>query len=652
MSWFDEDDTDESCSSERGKQMVVPDPTSSRGDDEDEVLDSLDAFMAGIESSAAVDAKQTEMKQHAETIRNDDDASKSKSARLDLYNADEATAHWVAPTTKNSDDNEDATKDIATKRDTILPLANIDHSTITYEPFRKCFLQQSNKTWNNYSSTTTSTSVDNSEQVNVTVTLLQDGINSTRNGNHLVVQPIDSFQDLYERSDKNTILLDLFQVLTKGGFHLPTPIQRYAMPILLSGYDILCTASTGSGKTLSYALPLVVHVCDQRPIVPTIDGPIGIIVSPTRELATQTTKVVQSLISPLMGKVICVTGGNRGTYELSKELKLQGCEIVCGTPGRIIDMVQYKNGGIPNLHRVTMVVVDEADKLLSMGFESQVTSLLRNIRPDAQRCFVSATFPNRMRRLLTDRWASTNTSSPCVHISVGTTGASSEHVLQHAIILPNVDAKRDWLVSYVTTLFLNNNNGRNKNKLIVFVSSRVDCEAVAQMLRTHTTIKDIKEIRIGSIHGDKHQLHRNETLADFRKGKLNILVATDVAARGLDVKDVTTVVNYNVANTMDSHVHRIGRAGRMGGTVLREDSCCNGELNKSTSHHAQGEAYTLLTRDDADFANSLLGAFRREGRPVSAELIELAQKSKYNNNSNNNTTNNMRHFHTKRRRTS
>eukprot|EP00590_Aulacoseira_subarctica_P006048 CAMPEP_0172416844 /NCGR_PEP_ID=MMETSP1064-20121228/3339_1 /TAXON_ID=202472 /ORGANISM="Aulacoseira subarctica , Strain CCAP 1002/5" /LENGTH=306 /DNA_ID=CAMNT_0013154775 /DNA_START=250 /DNA_END=1170 /DNA_ORIENTATION=+ len=306
-----------------------------------------------------------------------------------------------------------------------------------------------------------------------------------------------------------------------------------------------------------------------------------------------------------------------------------------------------------------MVVVDEADKLLSMGFEPQVTSLLRNIRPDAQRCFVSATFPNRMRRLLSDRWASssnTSSSSPCVHISVGTTGASSEHVLQHAIVLPNMDAKREWLVSYVPTLFLNSNDAKNKKKLIVFVSSRVDCEAVAQMLRTHPNIIGKKEfIMVGSIHGDKHQLHRNETLADFRKGKLNILVATDVAARGLDVKDVTTVVNYNVANTMDSHVHRIGRAGRMGGTVLlREDSCCgDGESNnKSTSHHhAQGEAYTLLTRDDADFANSLLGAFRREGRPVSAELIELAQKSKYNNNSNN-TTSNMRNSQTKRRRTS
>lgn len=644
--------------------MFVPEPNS-RGDVvEDEELDTLDAFMAGIESSAAVDAKQTEIKQQAQTIRNDDDTSKTSSTRLDLCNAEEATAHWVVPTsTKNNapDDKEDATKD-TTKRESILPLANVDHSTINYEPFRRCFLQPSNEFWNNsYSSTTTSEKVD-SEIVQVTVTPQDDGIDSKRNGNHTtIVQPIDSFHDLYVRSHNNTIPLDICTALmTKAGFHSPTPVQRYAMPILLSGYDVLCTASTGSGKTLSYALPLVVHVCNQRPIVPTIDGPIGIIISPTRELATQTTKVVQSLFKLSPGrKVICVTGGNRGTYELSQELKLHGCEIVCGTPGRIIDMVQFKNGGIPNLHRVTMVVVDEADKLLSMGFEPQVTSLLRNIRPDAQRCFVSATFPNRMRRLLSDRWASssnTSSSSPCVHISVGTTGASSEHVLQHAIVLPNMDAKREWLVSYVPTLFLNSNDAKNKKKLIVFVSSRVDCKAVAQMLRTHPNIIGKKEfIMVGSIHGDKHQLHRNETLADFRKGKLNILVATDVAARGLDVKDVTTVVNYNVANTMDSHVHRIGRAGRMGGTVLlREDSCCcDGESNnKSTSHHhAQGEAYTLLTRDDADFANSLLGAFRREGRPVSAELIELAQKSKYNNNSNN-TTSNMRNSQTKRRRTS
>lgn len=339
------------------------------------------------------------------------------------------------------------------------------------------------------------------------------------------------------------------------------------------------------------------------------------------------------------GSVISVTGGNRGTYELSQELKLHGCEIVCGTPGRIIDMVQYKNGGIPNLNRITMVIIDEADKLLSMGFEMQVSSILRNIRPDAQRCFVSATFSNRMRRLLADRWASS--TNLYAHVSVGITGASSEHVAQHVVVLPNAQAKRDWLVSNLPTFLfdsadatLTKHQGSKPKKVIIFVATRVECEEISQMLRSR-----INNIRgddiIGSIHGDKHQLHRNETLGAFRKGKLSILVATDVAARGLDIQDVNIVINFDPAKNMDSHVHRIGRAGRMVGQAddHASENGSNGidiaGSSSSCHKHAQGVAYTLLTYEDSDFANLLLEAFTREGRPVSTALSELAKKSKY-----------------------
>jgi ATP-dependent RNA helicase DDX42 len=309
---------------------------------------------------------------------------------------------------------------------------------------------------------------------------------------------------------------------------------------------------------------------------------------------------------------------------------LRGCEIVCGTPGRIIDMVRYKNGGIPNLNRVTMVIIDEADKLLSMGFEMQVSSILQSIRPDAQRCFVSATFSNRMKRLLADRWAST-TNNLYAHLSVGTTGTSSEHVAQHVVVLPTAQSKREWLTNHLPSLIFDSNDGsegkrqiNKKNKAIIFVSTRIECEEVSQMLQRH--LNDIYGDKIiGSLHGDKHQLHRNETLGSFRKGNISILVATDVAARGLDIEHVNFVINFDPAKNMDSHVHRIGRAGRMVGQVEDDPKGNSGGCHT----HAQGVAYTLLTCKDADFAHLLLEAFTREGRHISAELTDLAKKSKY-----------------------
>jgi ATP-dependent RNA helicase DDX42 len=227
-----------------------------------------------------------------------------------------------------------------------------------------------------------------------------------------------------------------------------------------------------------------------------------------------------------------------------------------------------------------------------------------------------------MKRLLADRWAST-TNNLYAHLSVGTAGTASEHVAQHVVVLPTAQSKREWLTNLLPSLIFNSNNGsegkrqiNKKNKVIIFVSTRVECEEVSQMLQRH--LDDIygDEI-IGSLHGDKHQLYRNE--------KFSILVATDVAARGLDIEHVNFVINFDPAKNMDSHVHRIGRAGRMVGQAEDDPKGNNGGCHT----HAQGVAYTLLTGKDADFAHLLLEAFTRERRHISAELTELAKKSKY-----------------------
>jgi len=198
--------------------------------------------------------------------------------------------------------------------------------------------------------------------------------------------------------------------------------------------------------------------------------------------------------------------------------------------------------------------------------------------------------------------------SPC-RIAVGRTGIASEHVTQHVLVLPSYNAKKQWLVEMLPVL-------AGLGRMILFVASRSDCESIAQQMRDAPEIGG-KGLLVDSIHGDRHQSDRTSALSALRKGKLAALVATDVAARGLDVSDVITVVNFDAAKDLDSHVHRIGRAGRLS----REGK------NGGGQEHKKGQAYTLLTPKDANFAHTLVEAFRREGRDVSEKLLELAMKS-------------------------
>lgn len=201
----------------------------------------------------------------------------------------------------------------------------------------------------------------------------------------------------------------------------------------------------------------------------------------------------------------------------------------------------------------------------------------------------------------------THTSLSAYRISIGRTGMSSEHVSQHVLVLPSYHAKKQWMMEMLPTL-------AEVGRMIVFVSSRADCEDLANVMQSSPAIGG-KGLRVDSIRGDKHQTDRNAALAALRKGKLAALIATDVAARGLDVQDIMTVVNFDCAKNLDSHVHRVGRAGRMS---------AGGD-----AEHKKGVAYTLLTSKNADFANMLVEAFMREGRHVGDELLNLARQSKH-----------------------
>lgn len=198
-------------------------------------------------------------------------------------------------------------------------------------------------------------------------------------------------------------------------------------------------------------------------------------------------------------------------------------------------------------------------------------------------------------------------------IAVGRTGASSEHVDSHVMVLPHHEAKVQWLLEMLPHL-------SPLGRCLIFVARRTDCDVLSQLLEGATACRGAA---IVSIHGDKDQRERNRAISHFKKNAQAVLVATDVAARGLDIPDVMVVVSFNPAKNMDAHVHRVGRAGRLR-QVKEADGAAGGG---GSGQHQRGVAYTLLTQKDANFAASLAEAFDREGREVSPELAALCHKS-------------------------
>ena len=290
--------------------------------------------------------------------------------------------------------------------------------------------------------------------------------------------------------------------------------------------------------------------------------------------------------------------GGQGKYLLQQELKKTGgVDLVVATPGRLLDVLSDKKG--LSLRRTTFCVLDEADKMLQMGFEPQVRQILSHIRSDRHTLLLSATMGRRIEKVAME-WLQRD----YVRISVGRTGEASANVQQHVLVLPDRDAKKAFLLEMLPTL-------QSVGRTLVFVATRESCETLANSVRDK-----IPDMKIDTLHGDKHQSDRNAALRAFTNGKIQVMIATDVASRGLDVPQVATVLNFDPPKNLDAHVHRIGRAGR---------------LSKDNDQQT-GTAYTLLTTKDADFAHVLSNAFEREGREISPQLRELAGKSRKSGN--------------------
>ncbi|CAK1580656.1 unnamed protein product [Parnassius mnemosyne] len=534
--------------------------SSSKADDDEE--DPLDAYMAGLEKQAAKDLVTS--KENA--IAGKGDSGRGTRGDIDELDDEESYYKYMEenPLTNAGDDSdleieydEDGNPIAPTKKKFIDPLPPIDHSEIEYEPFEKNFY------------------VPHEDIENLTHQQVEDlkknlGVKITGPD---PLKPVSSFAHL--GFDEQ-----LMKAIRRSEYTQPTPIQAAGVPAALSGRDLIGIARTGSGKTAAFLWPLLVHIMDQKELAPG-DGPIGLILAPTRELAQQIYMEAKRFGKVYNIRCVCCYGGG-SKWEQTKALE-GGAEIVVGTPGRMIDLIKCK---ATNLKRVTYLVIDEADRMFDMGFEPQVRSICNHVRPERQALLFSATFPRRVERLARDAL-----HDP-VRVQHGAAGEACDLVTQHVRIFNKPEEKWSWLLNNLVEFL-------SAGSVIIFVTKKLEAEQTAANL-------GVQEYDALLLHGDMDQADRNKVITAFKRQESSILVATDVAARGLDIPHVRTVVNYTAARDIDTHTHRVGRTGRAG---------------------VRGRAHTLLAPADRDFAAHLLRSLEQVQQEVPDELMQLAMQS-------------------------
>jgi len=365
------------------------------------------------------------------------------------------------------------------------------------------------------------------------------------------------------------------------GFEAPTAIQSQALPAIMSGRDVIGIAKTGSGKTIAFLLPMFRHIKDQKPLEG-LDGPIGLVMTPTRELATQIHKECKPWLKALGLRAVCAYGGAPIKDQIA-DLK-RGAEIIVCTPGRMIDLLAANTGRVTNLRRVTYLVLDEADRMFDMGFEPQVLKIVTNIRPQRQTVLFSATFPKNMEAL-----ARKTLHSP-VEIVVGGRSVVAPEITQ-LVEVREEGSKFRRLLELLGQVHSDDEDARS----LIFVDRQESAEDLMNAVMR-------KGYPCFSIHGGKDQYDRDSVISDFKAGIFPVMVATSVAARGLDVKQLKMVVNFDCPNHLEDYVHRAGRTGRAG--------------NK-------GLAVTFITSDQERYAIDIKKALKQSEQEIPEDLQKL-----------------------------
>ena len=329
---------------------------------------------------------------------------------------------------------------------------------------------------------------------------------------------------------------DILRAVSDQGYSEPTPIQAQAIPVVLEGRDVLAGAQTGTGKTAGFTLPLLQRLIEQKPAKG--NRPVrALVLTPTRELAAQVGESVKTYGKHLPIRSAVIFGGVKINPQIAA--LRQGVDIVVATPGRLLDHVNQKT---LDLSQVDILVLDEADRMLDMGFIHDIRKVLALLPKQRQNLLFSATFSNDIKRL-----ADGLLNSP-VLIEVARRNTTSERVAQ---VVHYVDKKRKReLLSFLI-------GSGNWKQVLVFTRTKHGANKLAQQLEQDG-------LTAAAIHGNKSQGARTKALADFKRGKVRVLVATDIAARGLDIDQLPHVVNFELPNVPEDYVHRIGRTGRAG----------------------------------------------------------------------------------------
>ncbi|KAK4876791.1 hypothetical protein RN001_009297 [Aquatica leii] len=371
--------------------------------------------------------------------------------------------------------------------------------------------------------------------------------------------------------------------IMKQGYDAPTAIQAQGWPIAMSGKNMVGIAQTGSGKTLAYILPAIVHINNQ-PSVIRGEGPIALVLAPTRELAQQIQQVATEFGNSSYVRNTCIFGGApKGPQARDLE---RGVEIVIATPGRLIDFLER---GTTNLQRCTYLVLDEADRMLDMGFEPQIRKIVEQIRPDRQTLMWSATWPKEVRKLAADFL------DDYIHINIGSMQLSANHNILQIVDVCQEQEKEIKLNNLLQEI---GNNAEPGAKTLIFVETKKKVETITRNIRRYGW-------QAVCMHGDKSQPERDHVMREFRNGKCNILVATDVAARGLDVDGIKYVINFDYPNSSEDYIHRIGRTGRSDST---------------------GTSYAFFTPNNFKQAKDLVAVLKEANQVINPKLSEIASR--------------------------
>ena len=352
--------------------------------------------------------------------------------------------------------------------------------------------------------------------------------------------------------DESNISKDILSLINSLNYKIPTPIQRASIPSALNGNDVLGIAETGSGKTLAFIVPAISYVLNLPPVGP-MESPYVLIVVPTRELAQQIETEFQKFMDRLPFNVASIIGGE--TYEANLDKLERGVEILVGTPGRLLDILDKK---VIDLNRCYYLIADEADKMIDMGFEKQFLQILDHLPPGSDNIFTvdgkeakrmtmmfTATMPPQISRIV-DKYM----IKP-VTVIVGDQKNAVSSVVQDAIQVPVEDEQKVEILKKVLRRF--------PSPIVVFVNYTKMCEYLSK----HLTRMGYKP---AIIHGGRNQSQREAAIAQMKNGQCDVLIATDVAARGIDIPNVSLVVNYQMSNSISEYIHRIGRTGRAGKT--------------------------------------------------------------------------------------